>query len=212
MSSHRATRAMVFPSIFNSFLTAPAFSFTQAIFRNSVRFKIPQDILKPKGVPGKSQKELHELLQGNHKVPKLPIGSTGSIYNTNQRRIVPLKDPNAPEDWFGHRVTTGLKWTDWRMLKDVRRRHIFTHYHPLRENLRLLQKSYLLPVELTNTAHRTLACELPKYSSSSWVRPRCAVTSRGRGKIYYYRLSRFVFRHLADYNKLSGVIRSMWGP
>lgn len=203
------TCAMVLTSIFARFLTAP--TLTRAVLKTPVRFKIPQEILLPKGQPRKSQKELHEALQAST-LPKLPIASTGSIYDTRQRRVVPLQDPNAPEDWWGHRVTVGLKWTDWRMLKDVRRRHIFTHYHPLRENLRLVQKGYLLPLELANSAHRSLAVDLPKYSSISWVRMRCCVSSRGRGKLYYYRLSRFVFRHLADYNKLSGVQRSMWGP
>lgn len=34
---------------------------------------------------------------------------------------------------------------------------------------------------------------------------------RPRGIVKEWRMSRIVWRHLADYNKLSGVQRAMWG-
>lgn len=51
---------------------------------------------------------------------------------------------------------------------------------------------------------------LPRDSSIVRIRSRCAVTSRPRGVVYRWRLSRIVWRQLADYNKLSGVQRAMW--
>ena len=199
---------MVFSLALKSLLTS-SFSPSRAIFTSAVCNKIPQDVLFPFNEHHPSQRERHETLQASD-LPKLPISLTGSVYNTQRRRLTPLKDPNAPKDIYG--CSESLKWVDWRMLKDVRRRHIFTIYHPLRENIRLVYKSFILPTELSNTAHRQLAHALPLYSSHHQVRMRCAVTSRGRGKLFKFRLSRFIFRHLADYNKLSGVIRSCWGP
>ena len=39
---------------------------------------------------------------------------------------------------------------------------------------------------------------------------RCAVTGRARGKLRRWRLSRVVFRELADNSQLSGVTRAWW--
>jgi small subunit ribosomal protein S14 len=51
---------------------------------------------------------------------------------------------------------------------------------------------------------------LPRDSNYIRVRHRCALTSRPRGVVFKWRLSRIVWRHLADYNKLAGVQRAMW--
>ncbi|KAJ4428829.1 hypothetical protein ANN_25822 [Periplaneta americana] len=51
---------------------------------------------------------------------------------------------------------------------------------------------------------------LPRDSNYIRVRHRCAITSRPRGVVFKWRLSRIVWRHLADYNKLAGVQRAMW--
>ena len=50
---------------------------------------------------------------------------------------------------------------------------------------------------------------LPRDSNYIRVRHRCALTSRPRGVVFKWRLSRIVWRHLADYNKLAGVQRAM---
>lgn len=51
---------------------------------------------------------------------------------------------------------------------------------------------------------------LPRDSNYIRVRHRCALTSRPRGVVFKWRLSRIVWRHLVDYNKLAGVQRAMW--
>jgi small subunit ribosomal protein S14 len=51
---------------------------------------------------------------------------------------------------------------------------------------------------------------LPRDSNYIRVRHRCALTSRPRGVVFKWRLSRIVWRHLADYNKLAGVQRAIW--
>lgn len=51
---------------------------------------------------------------------------------------------------------------------------------------------------------------LPRDSMFHLLHNRCAITGRSRGIVKRYRLSRFCFRHLADYNKLSGVKKASW--
>lgn len=51
---------------------------------------------------------------------------------------------------------------------------------------------------------------MPKDASIIRCHKRCIVTSRARGLLKRWRISRFVFRHLADYNYLSGVKRACW--
>lgn len=55
-----------------------------------------------------------------------------------------------------------------------------------------------------------MLAEIPRDASLTRVRNRCAITSRPRGVVTRWRLSRIVWRSLADYNKLSGVQRAMW--
>ncbi|KAH6934900.1 hypothetical protein HPB50_001632 [Hyalomma asiaticum] len=52
--------------------------------------------------------------------------------------------------------------------------------------------------------------ELPLNSCYTRFHGRCVITSRARGFVRPWRVSRMMFRHLADYNYLSGVQRAMW--
>lgn len=51
---------------------------------------------------------------------------------------------------------------------------------------------------------------LPRDAVGIRIRKRCAITSRPRGNVLRWRISRIVFRHLADYNKLCGIERAKW--
>lgn len=51
---------------------------------------------------------------------------------------------------------------------------------------------------------------IPRQTALRQLTPRCVLTSRGHGVVLRWRLSRIMFRHLADYNKLSGVQRAIW--
>lgn len=51
----------------------------------------------------------------------------------------------------------------------------------------------------------------PRDASVNHLRNRCAVTSRNRGIVYSYRLSRIVWRDMADHGLISGAIRAKWG-
>lgn len=51
---------------------------------------------------------------------------------------------------------------------------------------------------------------IPRQTALRQLTPRCVLTSRGHGVVCRWRLSRIMFRELADYNKLSGVQRAIW--
>lgn len=52
--------------------------------------------------------------------------------------------------------------------------------------------------------------KLPKNSSPSRVKNRCAITGRGRGYIRAFGLSRIQFRELAREGKIPGVKKASW--
>ncbi|CAG9826246.1 unnamed protein product [Diabrotica balteata] len=101
------------------------------------------------------------------------------------------------------------KWVNRWMIRDVKRRKMTTEYAPLRLRINTLRKNDVLPPELREIADAEIAA-LPRDSALIRTKKRCVITSRPRGIVYRWRLSRIVFRHLADYNKLSGVQRAMW--
>ncbi|XP_055843857.1 28S ribosomal protein S14, mitochondrial [Episyrphus balteatus] len=101
------------------------------------------------------------------------------------------------------------KYTDWRMIKDVKRRKLVCEHAVDRLRVNALRKNDILPAEIREIADAEIAA-FPRDSSLVRCRERCAFTSRPRGVVHRYRLSRIVWRHLADYNKLSGVQRAMW--
>lgn len=52
---------------------------------------------------------------------------------------------------------------------------------------------------------------MPLNSCIARIHARCVLTSRARGRWRKFRMSRIIWRHLADYNQISGVERAMWG-
>lgn len=145
--------------------------------------------------------------------PRLDIGNTGSVFETKIKRRTEIANPNEPKDpLFYTRKTEGLKWTDHRMLRDIHRRRGISEYFILRQNLMCIKKNHMLPEELRVQGHRDLQLKLPIITATSHCVRRCVISSRGRGVVHSFRLSRFFFRHFADYNQLSGVQKSMWGP
>ncbi|KAJ9589094.1 hypothetical protein L9F63_017598 [Diploptera punctata] len=101
------------------------------------------------------------------------------------------------------------KYADWRMIKDVKRRNTLKEFGAERMRINSLRKNDILPLELKEIADKEVIA-LPRDSNYIRVRHRCAITSRPRGVVFKWRLSRIVWRNLADYNKLSGAQRAMW--
>ncbi|XP_057670976.1 28S ribosomal protein S14, mitochondrial [Diorhabda carinulata] len=101
------------------------------------------------------------------------------------------------------------KWVNRWMIRDVKRRKITTEYAPLRLRINTMRKNDVLPPELREIADAEIAA-LPRDSALVRTNKRCVITSRPRGVVYRWRVSRIVFRQLADYNKLCGIQRAMW--
>ncbi|NP_001188000.1 28S ribosomal protein S14, mitochondrial [Ictalurus punctatus] len=100
-------------------------------------------------------------------------------------------------------------YVDWRMLRDVKRRQMAYEYADTRLRINAIRKNTLLPKELQEVADKEIAA-LPRDSCPVRIRNRCVVTSRPRGVKRRWRLSRIVFRHLADHSQMSGIQRAMW--
>ncbi|KAL0966054.1 hypothetical protein UPYG_G00290220 [Umbra pygmaea] len=100
-------------------------------------------------------------------------------------------------------------YVDWRMLRDVKRRQMAFDYADERLRINALRKNTVLPKELQELADKEIAA-LPRDSCPVRIRNRCVMTSRPRGVKRRWRISRIVFRHLADHNQMSGIQRAMW--
>jgi len=145
--------------------------------------------------------------------PRLELSSSGSVYDTKIPRRTEVRDPNITRDeLFYVKKTEAIKWTDHWMLRDVYKRLTVAEYYPLRQNLTCIKNNHMLPEELRTQAHYDMVVKLPIGSSISHVNNRCSISSRLRGKVRKFRISRFFFRHFADYNLLSGVMKSKCGP
>lgn len=95
------------------------------------------------------------------------------------------------------------------MKKDYGKRQTIKEQYADRLRTNALRKNDILPQELREIADVEIHA-MPRNSSITRIVNRCAITSRPRGVVLRWRLSRFVFRHLSDYNKMSGVERAMW--
>lgn len=95
------------------------------------------------------------------------------------------------------------------MIRDVKRRKCVTEHAKDRLRVNSLRKNDILPIGLREIVDQEIAA-FPRDSSLVRCRERCAITSRSRGIVHRWRLSRIVWRNLADNNKLSSVQRAMW--
>ncbi|XP_015784985.1 28S ribosomal protein S14, mitochondrial [Tetranychus urticae] len=140
---------------------------------------------------------------------KLDVGMSGASYQTTIQRKRQVTDLNVPV--FGETPVECLKWTNWKMLRDVRRRYVYSYHFPLSNNLTCLMRNNILPTTIKELALNEMG-ELPRARYSGWLVWRCGITSRPRGKYLKFKMSRIAFRNLADYNFVSGAMRSCWGP
>ncbi|XP_054272215.1 28S ribosomal protein S14, mitochondrial [Macrosteles quadrilineatus] len=101
-------------------------------------------------------------------------------------------------------------WADWRMKKDVRKRKALEDNYELKLRYNAMRRSNILPPEIKELVTADFHKNLPNDVKMNKIIPRCALTSRPRGNVVRWRLSRIMFRHLSDYNKMAGIQRAMW--
>lgn len=95
------------------------------------------------------------------------------------------------------------------MIRDHKRRKCVKEYSVERLRINSMRKNDILPIEIRELADTQIQA-LPRDSAFVRTHPRCQITSRANGLVHKWRLSRIAWRHLADYNQISGVQRAMW--
>lgn len=117
------------------------------------------------------------------------------------------------------------EWADWdgigryksrrhgyphnMMLRDVQKRRMFEKFHEERVKINTIWKNDILPKEIRSLAYQQVK-SVPRDSTVLRINRRCTVTGRARGIFHQFRVSRFIFRQEADYNKISGARRANW--
>lgn len=95
------------------------------------------------------------------------------------------------------------------MLRDVQKRRNFEKHNQERILINSVWKNDILPQEIKDFAYQDIQ-KHPRDSTVLRINRRCTVTGRSRGIFHQFRVSRFVFRHNADYNKISGAQYAHW--
>ncbi|KAG5314366.1 RT14 protein, partial [Acromyrmex insinuator] len=127
--------------------------------------------------------------------------------------ILPLFNRNpllCAINLLGYGLQEVRNYVGCRVLRDQKRRRWAKEYAEERLRLVALKRNDILPIEIKELAGKQIDKTIPRQTALRQLTPRCVVTSRGRGTIQRWRISRFIFRHLVDYNKMAGVQRAMW--
>ncbi|MCY3558001.1 MAG: 30S ribosomal protein S14 [Chloroflexi bacterium] len=92
--------------------------------------------------------------------------------------------------------------------RDLKRRKMHDKYKSRRESLKQQLKESNNPREKQNLQFQLQA--LPRNSSPTRLKNRCAVTGRPRAYMRKFGLSRITFREMASLGLLPGVRKSSW--
>ncbi|HWJ75929.1 30S ribosomal protein S14 [Mesorhizobium sp. BR1-1-16] len=93
--------------------------------------------------------------------------------------------------------------------KNNRRRDLAKQYANRRNRLKAVANDESLPLEERFQARLKLA-ELPRNSSPTRIRNRCAVTGRPRGVYRKLMMSRIALRELGSLGLIPGLVKSSW--
>ncbi len=93
--------------------------------------------------------------------------------------------------------------------RDKKRRKLAKRYAKKRAELKAIIRNQEIPADERFEAVLKLA-ELPRNSSKTRIRNRCALSGRPRGHFRKFNLSRIALRDLASSGQLPGVTKSSW--
>ena len=93
--------------------------------------------------------------------------------------------------------------------RDKKRRRLVKKYEAKRAQLKAIIRNQDLPGEERFQAMQDLA-KLPRNSSKTRVRNRCALSGRPHAYYRKFNLSRIALRDLASRGELPGVTKSSW--
>jgi len=93
--------------------------------------------------------------------------------------------------------------------KSDRRRRMTKQWANRRKKLKAIAHDKKLPMEERFAATVKLA-ELPRNSSATRVRNRCALSGRPRGYYRKHKISRIALRELGSKGMIPGLVKSSW--
>ncbi len=93
--------------------------------------------------------------------------------------------------------------------REKKRKGLVKRYAQKRAELKAIIKDRSIPADERFQAVLKLA-ELPRASSKTRMRNRCALTGRPRSYYRKFNLSRIALRDLASRGELPGVVKSSW--
>lgn len=93
--------------------------------------------------------------------------------------------------------------------KNEKRRRLVAQYRERRDELKSIIKNPKTDPDSREEAIARLA-KMPRNSSKTRIRNRCAVTGRPRGYYRKFGLSRIALRELALRGDLPGVVKASW--
>ncbi|WP_425385143.1 30S ribosomal protein S14 [Wolbachia endosymbiont (group B) of Schoenobius gigantella] len=94
--------------------------------------------------------------------------------------------------------------------RNLRRINLCDQYKEKREKLKSIINNKNLSIVERFTAQNKLIKKLPRNSSKTKIRNRCALTGRPRGVYRKFGLCRIVLRDLCSFGQIPGVTKSSW--
>lgn len=94
--------------------------------------------------------------------------------------------------------------------RNLRRIKLCDQYKEKREKFKSIINNKNLSIVERFTAQNKLIKKLPRNSSKTKIRNRCALTGRPRGVYRKFGLCRIVLRDLCSFGQVPGVTKSSW--
>ncbi|WP_338481644.1 30S ribosomal protein S14 [Wolbachia endosymbiont (group A) of Nomada hirtipes] len=94
--------------------------------------------------------------------------------------------------------------------RNLRRIKLCDQYKEKREKLKSIINNKNLSIVERFTAQNKLIKKLPRNSSKTKIRNRCALTGRPRGVYRKFGLCRIVLRDLCSFGQVPGLTKSSW--
>ncbi len=94
--------------------------------------------------------------------------------------------------------------------RNLNRIKLHDRYKEKRENLKSIINNKNLSLSERFAAQNKLIKTLPRDSSKTRIRSRCALTGRPRGVYRKFGLCRIVLRDLCAFGRIPGVTKSSW--
>ncbi|WP_264338247.1 MULTISPECIES: 30S ribosomal protein S14 [unclassified Wolbachia] len=94
--------------------------------------------------------------------------------------------------------------------RNLRRIKLCDQYKEKREKLKSIINNKNLSIVERFTAQNKLIKKLPRNSSKTKIRNRCALTGRPRGVYRKFGLCRIILRDLCSFGQIPGVTKSSW--